>query len=100
LNLRDLVLLWGAGWATAGGTASDPVAPTSTARQASSCDKLQDAIRTGRRAADIIASMLAIVADKTVNATARQDARHDIGQGKASKSVQERVQFYCQWALV
>jgi hypothetical protein len=84
----------GAGWATSGGKASDPVAPFSAAREASSCDKLQDAIQTGREA-EIIASLQAIVADKTVNVTAREDARHYIGQDKASKSAQGRIQFYC-----
>jgi hypothetical protein len=79
-----------------GGGPPPPIqsAPASTARQASSHDRVQDALRTGREA-DIIASMQAIVADKAVNATARQGARHYIGQGKASESVQERVQVYC-----
>jgi hypothetical protein len=85
----------GAGWATPGGNASDPVAPFSAAREASSCDKLQNAIRTGREA-EIIASLQAIVADKTLNVTAREDVRHYIGQDNASKSAQERIQFYCR----
>jgi hypothetical protein len=72
--------------------AAPALAPATPA--ASSCDVAREVLLTGSEA-DITASMKALVADKTVNATARQLAHDYIGRDKASKSAQERIQFFC-----
>ena len=76
-------------------TLHDP-APTPSHSATSSCDVAREAFQTGSEA-EIIDSLNALVADKTVNATARKNARYYIDSDKASKPVQERIQFFCNF---
>ena len=83
--------VFGARWPP---STSPTAAPVTSAM--SPCDQLQKAIGNDSRA-DIIASMQLIAEDKTVNDTAREDARYYLGHPNASESVQESVKFYCNF---
>jgi hypothetical protein len=83
--------------APANAAASAPAGDPSPSA-ASSCDALAEAILAGSEA-DIIATMNALLADASANATAREYAGYYLGRDAANRSVQEKqipiIRFYC-----
>jgi uncharacterized protein YkwD len=65
---------------------------------ASSCDLAREAILTGGRAG-IVDAMPALVADKTLSATAREHAGDYSGRDASNRSRQDKkipiIKFYC-----